>query len=261
MLALCAIALVGCGGQTPRGASPTTAAPSPSPTPSPTTAATPAPSPAIATPAPGPTAVSPAPTPTASSSPAIEPGPSPRVLVTAPLRSALLTLDDLPSRWRRAPIESTSDASIAPASCRAVMRPQDGPPKATTATAGFQRGEEGPRLSHTVVSGKDDLAAYVDRLRATLPACRHYTAVSADGLTTKYETTMLSFPRRGDATVAFRTTGRIDGSDLSFGANVVVVAQGTAMTAFGAAGFDRQADEVRLEPLLDKALHKLEALQ
>ena len=259
LLALCAIALVGCGGQTPPGASPTTAAP----TPSATTAATPAPSLTTATPAPGPTTVSPAPTTTASASgsPLIEPSPSPSVRDAAPLRSALLTLDDLPSRWRKASVEATSDAKIAPASCRAVMRPQDGLPKVTTATAGFQRGKEGPLLSHTVASSKDGLAAYVARLRATLPACRHFTAVSADGFTTKYETTLLSFPKKGDATVAFRTTGKIDGSDLSFGANVVMVAQGTALTALGAAGFDRQSNEVRLEPLLDKALRKLEAIQ
>lgn len=252
VLAICALTLVGCGGQAPQAGptpGPTTASPAPSRTATSTTAT--------------PTA---APTASASATPSAEPEPeptpsptsSPSAIGTAPFRFALLTLDDLPSGWRKAPVEADSNAKIQPASCRAVLRPQVGLPKVTTATAGFQRGEDGPLLSHTVVSSKDDLVGYVDRLRATLPACRRFTAISADGFTTKYETKLTSFPKQGDATVSFRTTGRIDGSDVRIGANLVVVAKGTAMTALGAAGFDDQPDDVRLEPLLAKVLAKAE---
>ncbi|MBM7789385.1 hypothetical protein [Tenggerimyces flavus] len=227
ILAICVLALAGCGGQPPPAPSPTTGSPAP----------------------------------TASASPTITaPSPSPSPLDAKRLRFALLTLADLPSGWRKVPPGSESESKIAPASCRAVMRPQNGIPNVTTATAEFQLGEDGPRLTHTVMSSKDDLGAFVDRLRNALPACRHFTGLSADGFTTEYETTLLSFPKQGDATLAFRTTGRLQGelSELPFGGNVVMVAEGSAMTALSAAGFDKQADEVRLEPLLAKALAKVE---
>jgi hypothetical protein len=180
-------------------------------------------------------------------------------LTAAQAKSALLTLDDMPTGWTQSKPEADDDEdpTVTPKRCSAVLDAvdQQGKPLAE-AEATFSPGDLGPQLDHTVSSWPRSQVPVLNKLTAAFRQCPKFTSTSADGSSATFQASGLSFPNVGDRTLALRLKAKSDGINLVM--DVIYIAKGNNGIALMVTGF-QPLDGATLEKLARKAVARLDA--
>ena len=180
------------------------------------------------------------------------PQPSKGLPTSDQLKTALLTLSDMPTGWTTS--DQTGSDSSSSSMCGATPTPTSS--DETTVSVDFQKSQLGPFLTEQIVvvlSGQMKTA--FDQIKNSL-SCMSWTEPDSEGTPTTYQLSPLSFPKMGDDTFAFRMSG---GSGMfTFEADAVYIRVGDsaitiANVAVGSVDSDLTAS------IAEKAVDKLRA--
>lgn len=159
------------------------------------------------------------------------------VLDEAQLRSALLTLADLPPGWTAettttsTPGDSSGDGlseALCPAAKEAFSDDQH-----ESAMASFTQGESGPSFLQ-MIGAAEDAGKHFDELNGAFSACAG-TRWTVDQGGEPFEFTMaeVSAPSVGDRSAAYRLTSTATTAPVTVVMDFVLVEQGATVTVFG----------------------------
>lgn len=125
-------------------------------------------------------------------------------LTAEALRSALLAVEDLPSRFALSPPDEESDDGGEDSYCGAHDPPKM-VPSAIEKDVSFQKDTLGPFVGHTIAlySGTDEAERYMAEVRKLPDVCGSFEETE-DGQTTKGTMGTMPFDRKGDETVAIK---------------------------------------------------------
>lgn len=167
------------------------------------------------------------------------------------LKTALLTVTDLPAGWST---EQSSDSGGGPASCPAL---NNGPWKKLpqSADADFSQGQAGPYLLEELAAGgSDQVSAALQSFANATSTCSHFTGKSGND-TLDFTLAALSFPKYADATYAFAMTIK-SGMGLSAAGDVIVVRKGSVLVEVTMFGFGSMPVS-QVEDVVNKAVSKV----
>lgn len=182
-------------------------------------------------------------------------------LSRAQIRSALLSVSDLPAGWALTPDEEDdeSEDSVSPAKCEDVLDAldDDSTDAAAEAEANFNKGGAFGTILSESISSYDDVvdANVVQDIADAFSECPTFTSTDSDGEVSKVTVSPMSFANLGDQTLAVAMT--LESSMFTVSVNVAYVVVGhnvVAMVQGGIAG----ADGAQLEKLTKQAIMKLE---
>lgn len=180
-------------------------------------------------------------------------------LNAAEVKAALLALDDMPTGWTTSkPLPGgDQEQTITPAECESTMTAMteaagDVKPKAS-ATAAFSAGDQGPTLEEEIHSWDKDPSGILAMTKDAFEKCPSFSS-TADGATTTFEITGLSFPNVGDRTFAFRMKASLDASEMTF--DLVYITLGKTEVSLMAGGL-QPLDGDKLEATARKAVERV----
>lgn len=223
----------------------------PTSTPAPTATATPTPSPSHT---PTPTST---PTPTATS--------TPRPLTEEELTAALLALEDMPTGWTLRTSDEDEDEDVDEdeddTGDTYTFMGQELPRRALfTVDVGFERGQFGPFLNHSITAyPPGDAAAALADIAGVIQSSEPYTLALDDGTSLLMELSPMSFSALGDESVAARSsTDQVPILGL-MQVNVVYIRRENVVMRLDGISFALQQLEVgQVEALAQRALEKLD---
>jgi hypothetical protein len=172
----------------------------------------------------------------------------PRVLGEAELRSALLTVGDLPTGYSldaEAGADGSDPADGGNEECDRVFDHMRGSGSAlraggaSTAEIEFTRGEYGPFISQSLVSGADRAAVFAafEAFRRVPDQCREFTEEDDDGSFT-VRLSAESFPTVGEDSFAIKldASGAGEGITVTLGGYLVLIRVATTMSMIAHVG-------------------------
>ncbi len=184
-----------------------------------------------------------------------------KALTESQLRSALLTVADLPTGYKA--IASSEDDSSGTQGndegCSAKFERLGGNDDNAAAhvEATFQGAGLGTVLEQGLESydDEDELRGYFDEVVSVLSDCPSFSTTDEKGIKTDFSVGALSFPKLGDDTVALAVTGKTP--DFNLALNVVIVRLGRNVMSVSQGGLT--ADVAALEQAARRGFEKLEA--
>lgn len=180
------------------------------------------------------------------------PKPSKGLPTTDQLKTALLTLSDMPTGWTTS--DQTGSDNSSSSMCGATPTPTSS--DETTVSVDFQRSQLGPFLTeqiNAVPSGQ--MKKVFDKIKNSL-SCTSWTEPDSEGTPTTYQLSPLSFPKMGDDTFAFRMSG---GSGIfTFEADAVYIRVGDSIITIANVAVGSVNSDLT-ESIAQKAVDKLQA--
>ena len=173
-------------------------------------------------------------------------------------QAALLTVDDLPTGWTveaSGPAVEEPATTTEPPACAALFEGLDAVPPVAEAEATFSAGPLGPVIEQAVAGYDTPAAPLVEAAASAFDQCSQLTSIDAAGQRTELTAAPLSFPELGDATLALRLVGEVEG--LAVTADAVYVAVGDDAVYLVSAGLVPLPGP-ELEALVGHAVTRLE---
>lgn len=178
-----------------------------------------------------------------------------KTLTEAQLKSALLTVPDLPTGYKAGTVEqddSETDAGNDECAKKFDALDEGSDDEAAKAEASFEGGF-GIVLEQSLKSYEDEDQAQFGDIIEVLSDCPSFTSTDADGTKTEFKLSALSFPKLGDDTLALALTGKTP--DFAIVLNLVIVRLGRNVIFVSQGGLT--ADAAVLEQVTRKGLDKL----
>jgi hypothetical protein len=153
------------------------------------------------------------------------------VPTAAQLNAALLAVQEMPTGYAVTP--DTSNSSDKGPCDKPTLNTQV--PPAAKASIRFSKAQAGPFFVESLAAYAGDGAKRIYELAKQLfDSCPKWSETGSDGTATAYSIAPLSFPKLGDATLAFRLTGATAGATAE--GDVIVVRKGNLVAVMAGLG-------------------------